>query len=240
VTILSGLVPLIALPVLSFFGGAHFSFAMGRLCEPYWILLELQLFWLLSQTQKQPMARYRNARVLLGLATAFQLVLFLWIPYDSAVEALKIVRTPAYQSGIEDLWDTDLSKYGTRDIDERVKSLIHSPHDVIVPAMYSNRSFATDTMIEFAELGGRLLPLSPGFVPLRETHGKDGANYFGETPFVSSEPLRLILVTADPYRWDGFQESVRRVMRRFTQVREWTPGPPDPHGRTWIWVGEIN
>jgi hypothetical protein len=235
-TILTGLIPLAAIPALSFLGGAQFNFAMSRLCEPYWILLEIQIFWLWSQPQDRRSAVYRNARILLGLATAFQLALLLWIPYDAAKEALKIVRTPAYQTGAEDLWDTDLSKYGTRDIEERVKSLIHSPHDVIVPATYSDRSFATDTMLEF---GGRLLPLSPGFVPLRETHGKGGANYFSDTPFVSSEPLRVILVTADPYSWDGFQESVRRVMRRFTQVREWTPGPPDPHGRTHIWVGQI-
>lgn len=236
-TLLSGLVPLAGFPALSFFGGAHFSFAIARCCEPFWILLELQILWLLSRPAASPSLLERKARTALALATAFQLLLFLWIPFDSAREAWKIAHTPAYESSAADLWDTDLSKYGTRDIDDRVRSLLRGPRDIVVPAVYSDRAFATDTMIEF---GGRLLPLSPGFVPLVQTHGRDGANYNSTTPFVSSEPLRIVLVAPDPYNRTDFRASTERIMHRFTQVREWAPGPADPHGRVWIWTGEVH
>jgi len=236
VTLLSGLIPLVLFPALSFAGGPHFSFAFARCCEPYWILLELQLLWLLSRSPDRCISFDRNTRNVLALATVCQIALFLWTPFFYAKEALKIARTPPYKASAADLWDTDLSRYGTRDIDERVKSLIRRPEDIVVPAVYSNRAFATDTMLEF---GGRLLPLNIFFSPLQQTHGRDGANYNSTTPFVSSTPLRVILVAPDPYKRDDFGASTERVMQRFTQVHEWVPGPLDPDRRTWIWTGEI-
>lgn len=227
VAILCGLVPLILFPALSFAGGPHFSFAFARCCEPYWILIEVQILVLLSESPRH---------IVLALAAACQIALFLWTPFFYAKEALKIARTPPYQASAADLWDTDLSRYGTRDIDENVKSLIRGPKDVVVPAIYSNRAFATDTMLEF---GGRLLPLNVFFSPLQQTHGRDGANYDSSTPFVSSLPLRIILVAPDPYKRDEFRASTEKIMQRFKQVREWVPGPLDPDRRVWIWTGEI-
>ncbi|MEP6714358.1 MAG: hypothetical protein ABJC09_02215 [Terriglobia bacterium] len=234
VTILAAVVPLVGFPALSFVAGLRFSYALGRCCEPYWILFELLIFVLLAENATE-IGIPRPARLALAATAVSQILLFLWIPVMWGRLFWVVVHSPHYETGAAELWNTDLSKYGTRDIDERVKSLIHSPSDVVVPAVYSDRAFGTDTMLEF---GGRLLPLATFFVPLAQTHGKDGANYYSTAPLVSSAPVRIILVAPDPYNRPDFMQQTERVMRRFTQVRQWKPGPVDPHGRVWIWVGE--
>jgi hypothetical protein len=237
VALLCGLVPLVGFPALDFIGGAHFSFALGRCCEPFWILLELWVLALLSGPSADAV-KLRWARTGVAVTATFQMILFLWVPWEAAGEAWKMAHRPRYQTGIEKLWDTDLSKYGTRDIDDRVHSLMRSPDDVIVPALYSDRGIAADTMLEF---GGRLLPLTVLFPPLVPSHGREGANYRGTQPFHSSRPLRVILVATDPYNLPEFPAIVERIQRRFTQVEEWKPGPLDlPGRRTWIWTGEIH
>ena len=219
VTILAGVVPLVAFPALSFLAGLRFSYALGRCCEPYWILFELLIFVLLSQNAPEIRVP-RPARLALAATAIFQIFLFLWIPVMWGRLFWLVLHSPHYDAGAADLWNTDLSKYGTRDIDERVKSLLRGPGDVVAPAVYSERAFATDTMLEF---GGRLLPLATFFVPLAQTHGRDGANYYSTAPLVSSAPVRIILVAPDPYNRPDFRQQTERVMRRFTQVRQWAP-----------------
>ncbi len=94
-------------------------------------------------------------------------------------------------------------------------------------------------MDTWLELGGRLLPLTNFYAPLMRTHGFDGANYASVTPFVSSRPLRVILVVSDTFNRPDFPESVRRIKGRFPQAKEWTRGPIDPDGRTQIWVADL-
>jgi hypothetical protein len=237
ITVLCAVVPLVIFPLLSFATGPHFTIAIGRCTDPYWILLEMMTLGFLSE--RPPAAAGlapRRAWNGLALAVSVQLILFLWIPFSDAKEIWFIFHSPAhkYQTTAADLWDTDLSRYGTRDIVASVKSLVRSPADLIVPAVYSDRAYATDTMLEFA--GNRLLPLN--IFPLVKTHGVPGSNYYASEPFRSSIPLRIILVAPDPYNRADFLQSTKRVMSRFPQVRHWDRGPVDPHGRVWIWVGE--
>lgn len=238
VTVLCGAVPLVVLPFLSFVSGSRYTFSMGRFIEPYWILLELMVLKLLAEPPRVESPRLRMARHALALTTAIQMTLFLWIPYTDVREIWVIYHSPArtYQISAANLWDSDLSRYGTRDIVKSVKSLLHGPNDVIVPAIYSTHAFGTDTMIEFE--GSRMLPLN--FFHMFQPHGVPGSGYNSSEPLRSSAPLRIILVAPDPYNLADFRQSTERVMRRFPQVRQWNPGPVDPHGRTWIWVGEID
>lgn len=237
IAILCAVVPLVIFPLLSFASGPNFTFAIGRCTDPYWILLELMILRLLSE--RPPAAEgfaHRRAWNALAVAASVQLILFLWIPFSDVKEIRYIFHSPAYryQTTAARVWNTDLSRYGTRDIVASVKSVVHSPADLIVPAVYSDRSYATDTMLEF--VGYRLLPLN--VFPLVKTHGVPGSNYYASEPFRSSGPLRVILVAPDPYNSADFRESTERVMSRFPQVRHWNRGPVDPNGRVWIWVGE--
>jgi hypothetical protein len=231
-------IPVVGFPILSFVAGTRVTSAIGRCCEPFWIFLELLIFAMLSQQSKGAISAFRRARTYLALATGFELLLFLWIPFSAVRESWYISHSPAhiYKTGAADLWVVDLSKFGTRDIDARVKSLMRGPGDVVVPAIYSNRGFGMDTWLE---LGGRLLPLTSFYAPLMRTHGFDGANYASATPFLSSRALRVILVASDIFSQPDFPDSVRRIKGRFPQAKEWTMGPVDPDGRIQIWVADL-
>jgi hypothetical protein len=237
-TILCAAVPLVIFPLLSFVSGARFTFSLGRCCEPYWIFLELAVLKLLAEPapRVEDGPGLRLARYGLALTAAIQTILFLWIPIGVVKDSWFIAHSPAwtYQTTAAHLWDSDLSRYGTRDIVANVKSLVQSPTDIIVPAVYSNHTFATDTMLEF---GGRLLPLTVS--PLVKNHSVPGAEYDSAQSFQSSSPLRIVLVAPDPYNRPDFRQNTERVMRRFPQVPQWIPGPIDPHGRVWIWIGQI-
>jgi len=237
ITLLCAAVPLVIFPLLSFATGPHFTIAIGRCTEPYWILLELMILKVLAE--RAPLAEglaLRRAWTGLAVVASVQLILFLWIPFADAKEIRFIFNSPAsrYETTAARLWNTDLSRYGTRDIVATIKSLVRSPNDLIVPAIYSDRGYATDTMLEF--VGNRLLPLN--VFPLVKTHGVPGSYYYAEEPFRSSGPLRIILVAPDPYNRDDFRQNTERVMSRFPQVLHWERGPVDPNGRVWIWVGE--
>jgi hypothetical protein len=232
------IIPLIGFPVLSFAAGVQFVVAIGRCCEPFWILAELYVFLLLSQTAKPIGTGIPPARAVLATAAGIQLLLFLWIPFSVARDYLLVTyRRPPYQAGSADLFIPDLSRFGTRKIDADVKSLIRGPSDVVVPATYSNRSFGIDLWIEF---GGRLLPLTIFDTPLMPTHGKDGASFYGSTPFETSRPLRVILVASNIFERSDFPQLVQHIKDRFIQARQWITGPLDPDGRVQIWVTDLN
>ena len=120
--------------------GAAFQLRLGRCCEPYWILFELLIFVLLSQNAPEIRVS-RPARLALAATAIFQIFLFLWIPVMWGRLFWLVLHSPHYDAGAADLWDTDLSKYGTREIDERVKSLLRGPGDVVAPAVYSESRF---------------------------------------------------------------------------------------------------
>jgi hypothetical protein len=234
-TILCAAVPLVIFPSLSFATGPRFTFVLGRSCEAYWIFLELMVFKLLAEKPRAAESVFlRIAWNGLAVAAAFQAILFLWIPY---VDLREILRSPGwtYQTTASRLYEIELSQYGTRDIVQSIQSQVHGPNDVIVLAAYSDHSYGTDVMQEF--VGDRLLQLT-SYAKFK-IHSVPASDYFSSEPFRSSAPLRIILVATDPYRNPDFRQSTERVMNRFPQVRQWNPGPADPHGRVWIWIGEI-
>jgi hypothetical protein len=230
-------IPLLGFPVLSFISGPHFEVGFRRCCEPFWILAELFVLLLLSRMVKPAGAGIGGARAALAAATGIQLLLLLWIPVSAVNEYLFMTyQRPPYQPGAAKLFIPDLSKFGTRQIDADVKSQIRGADDVIVPATYSNRSFGLDVWIEF---GGRLLPLTTFDEPLMGTHGKDGASFYGTSPFVTSRPLRVILVASNIFERREFPDWVQRIKSRFIQAKQWTRGPLDPEGRVEIWVTDL-
>ena len=46
--ILTPAIPLVIVPVISYFSGLRFGYSMDRFCEPYWIFLDLVILFLLS------------------------------------------------------------------------------------------------------------------------------------------------------------------------------------------------
>jgi hypothetical protein len=236
-TILCAVIPLVVFPLLSFATGPHFTIAIGRCTEPYWILLELMILKLLAEGPAAARGATRIAWRGLALTTAIQTAFLLWIPFSAIKESRSIAHSPtaSYRTTATGLWNPDLSRYGTPEIVAAVKSLVRNSQDVVVPALYSNRAYGSDTMLEFAGL--RLLPLN--VFPLVNGHGVPGGEYYASAVFQSSAPLRIILVACDPYKRSDFQSSVEAIRKRFPQVREWKHGPSDPNGRVWIWVGEI-
>jgi hypothetical protein len=230
-------VPLAGLPVVSFISGQLFTTVIGRCCGPFWIFLELVALLFLSQPVQRDYPPIRVARITLAAAVGIQLALFLWAPKTAIDDYLFMTyQRPPYQASATGLWVPDLSRFGTREIDADVKGLIRSPTDVVVPAIYSNRSFGMDVWLEF---GGRLLPLTTFTDPLFRTHGKEGAAFSGTAPFVSSKPLRVIVVASDIFKRPDFLESVDRIKGRFPQARQWIRGPLDSDGRVAIWVADL-
>jgi len=227
-------IPLLGFPILSFVALVQFTVVIERACFPFWILLELFILMLFAQPPRQDDSVFRLAGIGLAIIVGIQFLLFLWIPI-SAAEELRFMYhdRPPYQAGEAGLWVPDLSRFGTRNIDAQVRSLIRSPEDVVVPAMYSNRSFGMDTWLEF---GGRLLPLTTYF--FRQSN-LDGADFYGNTPIRSSRPLRVILVASNIFERKDFPALVRHIKDRFVQAREWTEGPADPDGRIQIWVTDL-
>jgi hypothetical protein len=231
------IIPLIGFPVLSFIAGVQFIVSIGRCCEPFWILAELFILLLLSQTSKPIGAGISPARAILATTAGIQLLFLLWIPFNAVQDYLFMTyRRPPYQAGSADLFIPDLSRFGTRQIDADVKSQMRGPNDLVVPATYSNRSFGIDLWIEF---GGRLLPLTTFTDPLRATHGEDGAKFYGSTPFATSRPLRVILVASNIFERSDFPQLVQHIKDRFVQARQWIRGPLDPDGRVQIWVADL-
>jgi hypothetical protein len=236
-TVLLAIIPILGFPVSSLAAGTQFSLVIGRCCQPFWILLELVILMLLSQPPEQNSLAVGSARTALAIAAGIQLLLFLWIPIAAIEDCLFIrYKRPPYQASAAGLWVPDLSRFGTRDLDAQIKSLIRGPDDVVIPAIYSNRSFGMDVWIE---LGGRLLPLTTFFAPLFRTHGREGADFFGTTPYLSSRPLRVILVASNIFERPDFQECVQRIKGRFMQAGQWTRGPLDPDGRVEIWMADL-
>ena len=94
------IIPLIGFPVLSFAAGVQFVVSIGRCCEPFWLMAELFVLLLLSQTAKPTGAGIPPARALLATATAIQVLLLLWIPFSAVQDYLFMTyRRPPYQAG---------------------------------------------------------------------------------------------------------------------------------------------
>jgi hypothetical protein len=232
-------VPFAGIPAMSFIAGDKFTFAMGRCCEPFWIFLEMVALLAVFGYEKPTVPAVRAARKGLTVLVTVQLFLFLFTPALAIPEIKRLLTWPHYQAGAADLWVVDLSRYGTREIDDKLASLVRGPDDVVVPAVYSNRGFGMDLWLEFARY--RLLPLTTFSSPLFKTHGADGANFDSTTPFVSTAPLRVILVASDVFQDPGFPASVERIKKRFPQARSWdrVEGVNDPDQRVQIWVGDL-
>jgi hypothetical protein len=228
-------IPLVGFPLLSFVVGLQFTAAMGRSCGPFWILLELFILMLFTRPLRDERSGFqRLARVGLAVLAGSQVLLLLWTPIG-ALQELRVMyfERPPYQASEADLWVPDLSKFGTRDIDSQVRGLIRGPNDVVVPAVYANRSFGMDLWLEF---GGRLLPLNTYI--FRQSY-QDGGDFFGTGPFQTSRPLRVILVAPNVFERKDFPDLVQHIKNRFVQAREWTEGPLDPNGRVRIWVTDL-
>jgi hypothetical protein len=192
---------------------------------------------LLSRSQVPAGAGWGPERVFLGAAVAIQLLFFLWIPLSAVREYLFMTyERPPYQAGAANLFIPDLSRFGTRQIDRDVKSQILNPSDVVVPAIYSNRSFGVDLWLEF---GGRLAPLTTFDEPLIRTHGTQGANFYGTSPITTSRPLRVVLVVSNVFERADFPALVQRIKDRFVQAQQWIRGPLDPDGRVEIWTADL-
>jgi hypothetical protein len=228
-------IPLVGFPILSFVVGLQFTAAMGRSVGPFWILLELFILRLFSEPPTgERMGLQRWARTGMAVLVGSQVLLFLGTPIH-ALQELRVMYfdRPPYQASEADLWVPDLSRFGTRDIDSQVRGLIRGPNDIVVPAVYANRSFGMDLWLEF---GGRLLPLNAYI--FRQSL-QDGAAFFGTGPFQSSRPLRVILVAPDVFERKDFPDLVQHIKNRFVQARAWTEGPVDPDGRVQIWVTDL-
>jgi hypothetical protein len=200
-------------------------------------LAELFVLLLLSRAVKPSGAGVGLTRLILGAAVGIQLLLFLWTPYSAVQDYLFMTyRRPPYRPSSANLYVPDISRYGTVKIDAAVRSQLRGPFDLVAPATYSNRSFGIDMWIEF---GGRLLPLTIFDEPLIKTHGKEGASFYGSTPFFTSRPLRVVLVASNIFERTDFPQLVQHIKDRFTQARQWVRGPLDPDGRIEIWVTDL-
>lgn len=231
-------VPLIGFFALSSLTGYRYVGSFQHSCVPFWIFLELMILVLLSRDFTSLNPGFQRVRTGFAVVVAVNFLLFLWIPRLALQLAWQYTKSPKYLSSSNSLLIPDLSVRGTRDIDAQIRTLIHDPEDVIVPAVYSNHGFGTDVWLELGDFG-RLLPLSYGTVAIGRTQG-DGDRFYGSSLFQSSGPVRIVVLATDPYRRDDFEESVQRIRNRFKQAAHWTMvpvEPPDdiPH----IWTTDI-
>ena len=236
ITFLLAVVPLIAFPALSMLGRTRFTTAIERACQPSWIFLELILLLLTGEIAGSRKAMAPKTRMALAALAASQILFFLWTPASAARDAFRIARRPKYDATANALYDTELSRTSSRKAVDRIRLAIESPNDVVVPATYSDRAFGTDTWIELDHLG-RLQPLNTGPFALERTQG-EGGNYLARTPFLTSQPLRVIVVAPDPYHRPDFRALVDRIRSRFTQATRWTQIPA-AGGAYEIWTADL-
>jgi hypothetical protein len=230
-------VPLIAFPALSMLGRTRYTTVIERACLPSWIFLELILFLIAGEVTNGRRATAPKTRVILASLAASQILFFLWIPISIARDAWANARRPGYESTANALYDADLSRISSRKAINRIRSTVHGRNDVIVPATYSDRAFGTDTWIELEDVG-RLLPLNTGAFALAHTQG-EGGNYLAQTPFLTSQPLRVVLVAPDPYHRLDFRASVDRIRSRFLQAKRWTQRPATAGDAYEIWTADL-
>jgi hypothetical protein len=230
-------VPLIAFPALSMLGRTRFTTAIERACLPSWIFLELILLLLTGEVTSSQKVLKPKIRMVLAALAASQILFFLWTPVTAARGAFRIARRPKYDSTANALYATELSRISSRKAVARIHSVVKSRNDVIVPATYSDRAFGTDTWIELNSLG-RLEPLNTGPFALERTQG-EGGNYLAQSPVLTSQPLRVILVAPDPYHRPNFRASVDRIRNRFTQATRWTQMPATAGDAYEIWTADL-
>lgn len=234
-TFLLAAVPLVGLPALGVLARTRYTTALERACLPSWIFLELILFLLIGEAGSKMIGP--KSRMLLAALAGSQILFFLWIPFSAGREALGIARRPKYDATANALYDSELSRVSSRTAVNRIRSAVEKPGDVIVPATYSDRAFGTDTWIELDDLGP-LLPLNAGPFAVARTQG-EGGNYLAQTPFVTSLPLRVILVAPDPYHRPDFRASVDRIRGRFLQAKRWTQMQASAGDPYEIWTADL-
>lgn len=236
-TLLLVAVPLVAFPALSVLGKTRYTSVIERACLPSWIFLELILFLLMGEVTKGRRAMAPKTRIFLASLAATQILFFLWIPISAVRDAFRIWQRPRYEATANALYDTELSRISSRRAVDRIRSALDRPDNVIVPATYSDRAFGTDTWIEM-DGAGPLLPLNGGTFALATTQG-EGGNYLAQTPFFTSQPLRVVLVAPDPYHRLDFRSSVDRIRSRFVQAKRWTRMPASAGDVYEIWTADL-
>ncbi|HWE49880.1 MAG TPA: hypothetical protein VG273_08830 [Bryobacteraceae bacterium] len=232
---------LVALPVvgslaLSIATGTRFVAALGRICEPSWIFIELLILVMLSARTAGRDSMSRTAWASLAALTAIQVLLFSFLPFEAVKDAWKDARGPRYQSGAASTWVPDFSGTDSRSVSASVAALVRKPADVVVSAT-RNHNVGTGTWVELE--GHRLLPLTNFTSPLAQTHGRDGANFNGRSKFLTSRPLHVVLVGSNPYGDADFDDSLALIRSRFAQAVTWTRQPAPPGSRVELWTTDL-
>ncbi|MEP6714274.1 MAG: hypothetical protein ABJC09_01795 [Terriglobia bacterium] len=233
-TFLLLLLPIVGYPLLSITSHSRVVSALVRSSETHCIFVELVILGILSRRLLASSRAVRTAWVCLAVLTGIALVLSLGAPYAEVSEALTVFRRPRYQTGPAGLYIVNFSPGNSRSVAESITSQLHGPDDVIVLAT-PLRGIDTWLALE----GHRLLPLTSMWATLAQTHGRDGANYNGSSPFVTSRPLRVILVACNPYRNAAYADSPAKMRSRFPQAHEWARQPAPADGKVEIWTADL-
>ena len=226
---------LIAIPApgIMYLGWRSGYFAVGdaiRYCQPYWILLDLLLIGLAMGDIPLVQRWGRALRFSIVGLTAYACLFAAFVPYVALKNSIRPARSTASRKS--QLYIPTLSGTNSSGIASTINSIIRS-NDVVVPATYW---LGQETWLE---LDGRLLPLTNFWEPLGATHGRNGADYFSSTPFISSRPLRLVLVAADPYSRSDFSSSIQRIKSRFPQAHDWKMALVFPPDRVQVWIADL-
>jgi hypothetical protein len=234
VAVLAAMLALIPIAVLSYLTTrSNYSFIVDseRHGGPYWIFIQILMIVALRRVASSSL---RSAYLLLFAvfaATSYCFALALFAPYASVKQALQISSTEAAQP--TGLYVPSLSPTKSAEVSLKLREIIR-PDDVVVPATYWLGQEV------WLELPGRLLPLTNFWEPLMQTHGRNRADYFSNTPFRSSAPLRVVLVAPDPYARQEYRDWIGRLKERFPQATNWLQVPVPSGDYIQVWTADLN
>ncbi len=224
-------VPMLIFGYLMYRTGLAYPIDATRHVVPYWIFVEILAIGFVDEFL--PRKHCRLAWFGLGTAVLYFLVPVSYDLYSYARFDVTGRLLNPYTSSPNHLYVPNFSMANSASVRSKILSLIRSPDDLVVIAT----PFCG--METWLELPGRLLPLTTFWMPLEQTHGREGASFRGRQPLVSLQDLHIILVVSDTDSTSDQAACVRRMLHRFPQISTWKPVAHPESSSVSIYSGDL-
>jgi hypothetical protein len=206
------LIPLTGLGYLTWAAGYSFLLDASRHAGAYWILLQIIMVGVLLGDVEKPIRQIKRLRFLIA---ALFLITAPFAAYSTSSALHNSISNLRSDSDVlTGLNYPTLSKFNSGAFAKQIRDQL-KPDDVIVPASYW---LGMDLWLAFDQ---RLLPLTNFYQPLVATHGRYGADYSGTESFLTRTPLRIVIISTDPYSEPHQDEWTKQIKKRFVQAGDW-------------------
>ncbi|HKV06520.1 MAG TPA: hypothetical protein VJ725_00180 [Thermoanaerobaculia bacterium] len=137
-----------------------------------------------------------------------------------------------YKASETGLFLPEISSRDVPAVEAALGSVLRSPEDLIV---LSGPPGWGSAFLLWLEIPQRTLPVATFFAPLGARY-LEAADLRGETPLVSSRPLRVVLVISKSLTGDG---TLEKLQARFPQAKSWQSAPEPAHATVAIYFSDL-